>query len=167
MTQMANEKDKDQIDRELIRDLAALLTETDLTEIEIERDDYRVRVSRASAPANVIAPTNVVQPAPPPTPVASEAPSSAPAAAAAASDPARHAGAVPSPMVGTVYVSPEPDAAPFVSIGDTVKEGDTLMIVEAMKHMNEVAAPRSGTIAAILVEDGQPIEYGEPLLIIE
>ena len=149
------------IDKELIRELAALLKETDLSEIEIEHDDFRIRVSRGGS-------------APPPI-VHAELPKSAPhqtpaekaALAKSLADPARHPGCVPSPMVGTAYRSPEPTAAPFVEVGDEVSAGQTILIVEAMKHMNEVAAPRPGRVVDILVEDGQPVEYGEPLMIIE
>jgi acetyl-CoA carboxylase biotin carboxyl carrier protein len=149
------------IDKDLIRDLAALLKETELSEIEIEQQGFRIRVSRsmAAAPAPI-----VYAEAPRPA-----APASAGVAAAHGSlaDPARHPGCVPSPMVGTAYRSSEPGAQPFVEVGDEVKAGQTILIVEAMKHMNEVAAPRAGKVVEILVEDGQPVEYGEPLMIIE
>ena len=146
------------IDKQLIRELAELLSETDLSEIEVEQNDFRIRVTRAvqTAFAPVAAPTPAAQAAAPES-----------AAANAQADPASHPGAVKSPMVGTAYLSPEPDAKPFVDVGDTVTAGQTLMIVEAMKHMNEVPAPSSGTIAAILVSDGQPVEYGEALILIE
>jgi len=151
---------KSSIDQELIRNLASLLTETDLTEIEIEQDDFRIRVARniSTQPVHVSAPT----------PVAA-APAVAPAAETASekADPAKHPGAVPSPMVGTAYFSPAPGAKPFVQVGDKVAAGQTVMIVEAMKTMNQIPAPRAGTVSAILVEDGQPVEYGEPLMIIE
>lgn len=149
-------KSKSPIDQDLIRALAALLHETDLTEIEVDQEGLRVRVSR-SAPAATV--------------VASAPPSdrSAPAAEAAPSrpGPASDAGAVKSPMVGTAYTSPEPGARPYVEVGDAVQEGQTIMIVEAMKTMNQIPAPRSGKITAIFVEDGQPVEYGEPLVAIE
>jgi acetyl-CoA carboxylase biotin carboxyl carrier protein len=154
---------KPDIDRDLIRELAALLKETELSEIEIEQADFRIRVSRQAAPA-----THVTY---------GEAPAqAAPAAAGAAppaeppkslADPARHPGCVPSPMVGTVYRASDPKAKPFAEVGDEVRAGQTILIVEAMKHMNEVAAPRAGKVVAILVEDGQPVEYGQPLMIIE
>ena len=151
---------KSSIDQELIRNLASLLTETDLTEIEIEQDDFRIRVARniSTQPVHVSAPT----------PVAA-APAVAPAAETASekADPAKHPGAVPSPMVGTAYFSPAPGAKPFVQVGDKVAAGQTVMIVEAMKTMNQIPTPRAGTVSAILVEDGQPVEYGEPLMIIE
>jgi acetyl-CoA carboxylase biotin carboxyl carrier protein len=143
-------------DGALIRELALLLAETNLTEIEIERAGLRVRVARnvsiaASVPASV-------QPAP----VAAIA-----AAPAAAADLAKHPGAVPSPMVGTAYWAPEPGAKPFVEVGAKVSAGQTLLIIEAMKTMNQIPSPRAGTVTQILVEDGQPVEFGEPLVIIE
>jgi len=143
------------VDRKLIRDLAELLTETGLTEIEIERDDTRVRVARNAPPA---APP---VPAPPTTPPATDKRDEAPAEAAT------HPGTVHSPIVGTVYRSPEPGAPPFVKVGDRVAEGDTLLIVEAMKTMNQIPAPRPGRVTQILVEDGQPVEYDEPLMVVE
>ncbi|WP_306028539.1 acetyl-CoA carboxylase biotin carboxyl carrier protein [Stappia sp. MMSF_3263] len=147
---------KDQFDQDLIRQLAALLDETNLTEIELERDDFRVRVARQ---ITVEAPVSVARAAP----AAPAAPASAPAPA----DPAGHPGAVPSPMVGTAYRAAEPGARNFVEVGDTVNAGDTLVIVEAMKTMNQIPSPRSGRVTAILVEDGQPVEYGEPLVVLE
>lgn len=149
------------IDKALIRDLASLLTETDLTEIEVEQEDLRIRVAR-NVSAAPVAPQAVHVAAPAPvTPAAAEAAPAAPA------DPAKHPGSVPCPMVGTAYLSPAPGAKPFVSVGDKVSEGQTVIIVEAMKTMNQIPAPRSGTVSAILVEDGQPVEFGEPLMIIE
>jgi len=144
-------------DSALIRELALLLDETSLTEIEIERSGLRVRVARnisiaASMPANF-------PPSISPTPAA--------AATAAGVDFARHPGAVPSPMVGTAYWSPEPGAKPFIEVGSKVSAGQTLLIIEAMKTMNQIPSPRAGTVTQILVEDGQPVEYGEPLVIIE
>jgi acetyl-CoA carboxylase biotin carboxyl carrier protein len=149
------------IDKELIRELAALLKETDLSEIEIEQDDFRIRVSRGGPVAGTaVVPAEArAQPVPP---KASEASPTAPL-----TDPARHPGCVPSPMVGTAYRSPEPGKSPFVEAGDQVQVGQTILIVEAMKHMNEVASPRAGKVIEILVEDGQPLEYGQPLMIIE
>ena len=147
---------KNQLDQDLIRQLAALLDETNLTEIELERDDFRVRVARQ---VTVEAPVSIGRAA---ASVAVAAP--APVAAAEA---ASHPGAVLSPMVGTAYRSPEPGARTFVEIGDTVAAGDTLLIVEAMKTMNQIPAPRAGRVTAILVDDGQPVEYGEPLVVIE
>lgn len=146
------------VDHELIHELKRLLDETGLTEIEIERDGQRVRVARTpSAPAN-------------PGPVAHlEMPTAQPIAAPLepATDVSKHPGVVISPMVGTAYVAPEPGARPFIEIGSKVKAGDTLLIVEAMKTMNQIPAPRSGTVTQILFEDGQPVEFGEPLVIIE
>jgi acetyl-CoA carboxylase biotin carboxyl carrier protein len=150
------------IDKELIRDLASLLKETELAEIEIEQDNFRIRISR-NAP---MAPTHVTYAEPPrqaEAPVAAEKTD----AVKSLADPARHPGAVPSPMVGTVYRAPDPKAKPFVEVGDTVKAGQTILIVEAMKHMNEVATPRAGRVVEIRVEDGQPVEYGQPLMNIE
>ncbi|MGI9415572.1 MAG: acetyl-CoA carboxylase biotin carboxyl carrier protein [Hyphomicrobiales bacterium] len=148
-------RSKKTIDQDLIRDLAALLKETDLSEIELEQDDWRIRIAR-SAPGETV----VMRP----TPAAAEAPAET---AAADVDPASHPGAVPSPMVGTAYLASAPGAGPFVEIGTEVAEGQTLLIVEAMKTMNHIPAPRAGKIAAVLVEDGQPVEFGEPLMIIE
>ncbi len=152
---------KSSIDQNLIRDLAALLTETDLSEIEVEQDNLRIRVARnvSAAPVHVEAPA-----APPPAEL--EVKSTAPAQQAPA-DPSKQPGAVPSPMVGTAYHSPAPGASPFVKVGDTVAKGQTIMIVEAMKTMNQIPSPHAGKIAAILVDDAQPVEYGEVLMIIE
>ena len=144
-------------DGALIRELATLLDETHLTEIEIERAGLRVRAARSVSIA-AVAPAV----APPPAAAAVAA-----GAAAAPADAARHPGAVPSPMVGTAYWAPEPGAKPFVDVGTRVKVGDTLMIIEAMKTMNQIPSPRAGTVTQILVEDGQPVEFGEPLVIIE
>ncbi len=145
------------VDHDVIRELAKLLDETGLTEIEFKRDGVSIRVARQSnAPAARAR--------------ALEAPLGAPvvtAPAAAAADPAQHPGLVASPMVGTAYLGPTPGARPFVEVGSSVKAGETLIIIEAMKTMNQIPAPRSGTVLQILVEDGQPVEYGEPLMIIE
>jgi acetyl-CoA carboxylase biotin carboxyl carrier protein len=153
-------KKRQEIDHELIRELAQLLTETALTEIEIEQNGLRVRVARQAggviAPVPVSAPAAAVVPATVVTPVP-----------AGAIDPAKHPGTVVSPMVGTAYVAPEPGAKPFVEVGSTVRAGDTLLIIEAMKTMNQIPAPRAGTVIQILVEDGTPVEFGEPLMIIE
>lgn len=146
---------KKDVDQGLIRELADLLKETDLSEIEVETDGLKLRVARQSS--HVV---SVPQAAP-------AAPAPAAAAPAGADDAASHPGAVPSPMVGTVYVAAEPGAAPFISVGSTVSEGQTLLIVEAMKTMNQIPAPRSGKVTAIFVEDGQPVEFGEPLVVIE
>jgi len=141
------------VDQSLIRELAALLNETGLTEIEVEHDNTRIRVARNAAPVAVHAPV--------PVPAASMPVKPEPA------DLASHAGAVVSPMVGTAFRAPEPGAKPYVEVGDKVREGQTLLIVEAMKTMNQIPAPRAGTVLNIMVEDGQPVEYGEPLMIIE
>jgi acetyl-CoA carboxylase biotin carboxyl carrier protein len=150
-------------DSALIRELALLLDETSLTEIEIERAGLRVRVARnisiaAAMPASI-------------APVAhasvAAAPGAAPAAAAPGADFANHPGVVPSPMVGTAYFAPEPGAKPFIEVGTRVTAGQTLLIIEAMKTMNQIPSPRAGTVTQILVEDGQPVEFGEPLVIIE
>jgi acetyl-CoA carboxylase biotin carboxyl carrier protein len=142
-----------------IRELASILDETGLSEIEIERPDVRVRVARGAAPAMAFAPT--VAPAPPspaPRPAVNQ-PADAPAAPPA--------NAVTSPMVGTIYLSPAPGADPFVKIGDKVAQGQTLMIVEAMKTMNPIASPKAGAVKQILVRDAQPVEFGEALVVIE
>ena len=136
---------------ETIRELAGLLAETGLTEIEVEQNGVRLRVSRAVT--TVAGYSGVAAPV-----------AAAPAEAAAPKGPA--AGAVPSPMVGTVYLSPEPGKPPFVKVGDTVKQGDTLMIVEAMKTMNPILSPRAGTITEVCIADAQPVEFGQTLLII-
>ncbi|MCC7321116.1 MAG: acetyl-CoA carboxylase biotin carboxyl carrier protein [Rubellimicrobium sp.] len=162
-------------DVRFIRALAELLRENDLTEIEVNReygedDSLTVRVSRTQpAPAPVAMQTLQVAPAAHPAPAAAAAsPAAAPAAAAPAQgDPAAHPGAVTSPMVGTVYLQPEPGAEPFVKVGQQVAQGDTLLIIEAMKTMNQIPAPRSGTVKRIVVEDRSPVEFGAPLMIIE
>jgi acetyl-CoA carboxylase biotin carboxyl carrier protein len=140
----------------IIRELAELLSETDLTEIEIEQNGQRIRVSRQSAPVMVHNGAPVA--------AASAGPSNPGTASAEQSGPP--AGGVPSPMVGTVYVAPEPGKPPFVKVGDSVKEGDTLLIVEAMKTMNPIVAPRAGTITQICITDAEPVEFGQTLLII-
>ncbi|MEL6915522.1 MAG: acetyl-CoA carboxylase biotin carboxyl carrier protein [Pseudomonadota bacterium] len=155
-------------DVEFIRALAALLTENDLTELEVKReygedDSLNVRVSRA---APVAAPVSPAAPAPVSIQPAAAAPATA-APAPATADPADHPGAVTSPMVGTAYLQPEPGAKAFVSPGDAVEEGQTILIIEAMKTMNQIPAPRSGKVSRILIDDGAPVEYGAPLMIIE
>ncbi|GMB81442.1 acetyl-CoA carboxylase biotin carboxyl carrier protein [Shinella zoogloeoides] len=148
------------IDQALIRDLANILNETDLTEIEVEQDDLRIRVSRAGTPQYVQAPIAA--------PVAAASAAPAPAAAAAAPADARsNKNAVTAPMVGTAYLSPAPGARPFIEVGASVKEGQTILIIEAMKTMNQIPAPRSGKVTEILVSDASPVEYGEPLIVIE
>ncbi|MDR4305598.1 acetyl-CoA carboxylase biotin carboxyl carrier protein [Chelatococcus sambhunathii] len=143
-------------DLSLVRDLSELLEEKGLSEIEIERADFRVRVARqltvSAAPAVTVPPAS-----------APAAVSAAPASA----DPADHPGVVASPMVGTAYLAPEPGARAFVEVGASVRQGQTVLIVEAMKTMNAIPAPRAGTVREILVADGQPVEFGEPLLIID
>ncbi|WP_282094829.1 acetyl-CoA carboxylase biotin carboxyl carrier protein [Epibacterium ulvae] len=156
-----------------IKALAELLRENDLTELEVNReygedDALNVRVSRqmaiAAAPVQVQVPAAAAAPAP----VAAAAPSvEAPAASAVSEDPANHPGAVTSPMVGTVYLQAEPGSPAFIKVGDKVSEGDTLLIVEAMKTMNHIPAPKAGTVKRILVEDGAAVEFGSPLAIIE
>jgi acetyl-CoA carboxylase biotin carboxyl carrier protein len=142
------------VDHDLIRELTKLLEETGLTEIEIEQDGQRVRVARnAAAPASTTPRAAAAAPAPQPI--------------AAPLDPSKHPGVVISPMVGTAYAAPEPGAKPFIEIGTQVKAGDTLLVVEAMKTMNQIPAPRAGTVIQILFEDSQPVEFGEPLVIIE
>jgi acetyl-CoA carboxylase biotin carboxyl carrier protein len=150
-------------DGALIRELALLLDETSLTEIEIERAGLRVRVARnlsiaTSVPAAAAAPYPTHAPAAAPAPIPT---------AAATTDFSKHPGAVPSPMVGTAYWASEPGAKPFIEVGAKVSVGQTLLIIEAMKTMNQIPSPRAGTVTQILVEDGQPVEFGEPLVIIE
>ncbi|MBR0735391.1 acetyl-CoA carboxylase biotin carboxyl carrier protein [Bradyrhizobium liaoningense] len=148
-------------DSALVRELALLLDETSLTEIEIERAGLRLRVAR-----NVSVAATMPMPMPlAATPAALPAAAAAPATAAA--DLSKHPGAVTSPMVGTAYWAPEPGAKPFIEVGSKVSVGQTLLIIEAMKTMNQIPSPRAGTVTQILVEDGQPVEYGEPLVIIE
>ena len=158
---MAAVKGKDDpVDLEMVRKLADLLNETGLGEIEIERGELRVRVARGGSyePYSMIA-------APPP---AHQAPPAPAAAAAATPAPAQSRGdAVKSPMVGTAYLQPNPDAEPFVRPGSQVAAGQTLLIIEAMKTMNPVPAPKAGRVVEILVEDGQPVEFGQPLVVIE
>ena len=150
------------VDVELVRQLAALLDDTNLTEIEVEDGERRVRVARKAAAA--AAPVHYAAP-PAPAPAATSAP--APAAEPAASHPANTVNAVKSPMVGTVYLTPNPDAKPFVAVGQTVAAGDTLVIIEAMKVMNPIVAPAAGTVTAILVDSGQPVEFDQPLVVVE
>lgn len=147
------------IDSDSIRDLAEILNETGLTEIEVESKDIKIRVSRGGTVTQVAAP---VMTAAAPAPAAVTAESAAPVAVDA-----KHPGAVTSPMVGTAYMSPEPGADKFVSIGDKVSVGDTLLIVEAMKVMNAIKATKAGTVTQILVTDGNPVEYGDVLAVVE
>jgi len=151
------------IDTRLVRKLADILTDTGLTEIEVEQGGLKIRVAReitvSAAPITyAAAPTTVSAPAP----AAVSAAAAAPTAEAAV-----RGEAVKSPMVGTIYLQPQPDAAPFIKVGDRVAVGQTLMIVEAMKTMNPIPATRAGEVVAILVEDGQPVEFGEPLVMVE
>jgi acetyl-CoA carboxylase biotin carboxyl carrier protein len=144
-------------DSTLIRELASLLDDTNLTEIEIERSGLRVRVARNISIAAAM----------PAAYHAAPAAAAAAATAAAVADLSKHPGVVPSPMVGTAYWSPEPGAKPFIEVGTKVSAGQTLLIIEAMKTMNQIPSPRAGTVTQILIEDGQPVEFGEPLVIIE
>ncbi|MCA0013552.1 acetyl-CoA carboxylase biotin carboxyl carrier protein [Mesorhizobium sp. B292B1B] len=146
------------VDQQLIRDLAGILNDTNLTEIEVELGDLKVRVSRQAPAVHAIA---APQPAFAPAPAAQPATAALPAAADVSKN------AVASPMVGTAYLAPSPDAKPFIEIGQNVKEGQTLLIIEAMKTMNQIPSPRAGTVTAILFEDAQPVEYGMPLVVIE
>ena len=157
-----NGKNKN-VQTDLLRDLANLLKETDLSEIEIEQEGVRMRVAR-----QITGVTTVAAAAPPPqvAPVPAAAPE-APAIAATASGEADHPGAVRSPMVGTAYVAPEPGADPFVQVGSMVSEGQTVLIVEAMKTMNPIPAPRAGKVTQILIQNAQPVEFDQPLLVIE
>jgi acetyl-CoA carboxylase biotin carboxyl carrier protein len=151
------------IDSKLVRELAELLGETGLSEIEVEDGDRKIRVARMISAAPV---ASVAVPAAA-APAAAPAPASAPAAAPAAPAAPSLANAVKSPMVGTTYLAPEPGAAPFISVGAAVKIGDPLLIIEAMKVMNPITAERAGKVTAILVEDGQPVEFDQPLVVIE
>ena len=148
------------VDAALVRELAEILRDTDLAEIEVESEAIRIRLSRAPAALPAMAPAPAA-PATPPAP-ASEA---SPAPAAPAAPASRNV--VPSPMVGTAYLSPSPGAAAFVAVGQSVREGETLMIIEAMKVMNQIPAPRDGTVREVLCEDGQPVEFDQPLMVID
>jgi acetyl-CoA carboxylase biotin carboxyl carrier protein len=156
----ASKDASDSIDPKLVRKLADILTTTGLTEIEIEQNGLRIRVARqiTAAPAAVTYA---------PAPVSAAAPAAAPAAPAVAIEAPMRGEAVKSPMVGTIYLRPAPDAAPFIKVGDKVAAGQTLLIVEAMKTMNPIPAVKAGTVLKVLVEDAQPVEFGEPLVIIE
>lgn len=157
-------KPPDGPDAQVIRELAKLLDETKLSEIEIEREGLRLRVAR-----NIVVNAGIgpAMPMPAPHAPAPAAAAPAPVAAAAPADLAKHPGAVTSPMVGTVYVAPEPGAAPFTRLGDTVSKGQTLLLVEAMKTMNPIVAPKAGKVARILVENESPVEFGQVLMLIE
>jgi len=149
------EKGAMQVDVQLVRDLAALLDDTNLTEIEVEDGDRKIRVAR-KAGGNA-APAYIAAPAPVAAPAAAAAPAEAPAAT----------NAIRSPIVGTAYLAAEPGATPYAAVGSTVKAGDTVLIVEAMKVMNAITAPQAGTVKAVLVDNGQPVEYDQPLIVIE
>ncbi len=152
---------KQELDQQLVRDLARILNETNLTEIEIEQDDLRIRVARQSPVTQYAAPVTVAASAP-------AAPGAdVPAAETSANDAVREGNMVRAPMVGTAYAAPSPGSRPFVEVGQKVREGDSLLIIEAMKTMNQIPAPRSGTVTEILFVDAQPVEYGEPLVVIE
>ena len=146
------------VDQQLIRDLAEILNDTNLSEIEVEQDDLRVRVSRQSAPAQVTA-AMPAAPAPAPAPAHTSSPAPEPVATTQ--------NAVTSPMVGTAYAAAAPGAKPFIEVGQKVSEGQTLLIIEAMKTMNQIPSPRAGTVKAILFEDSHPVEFGEPLVVVE
>jgi acetyl-CoA carboxylase biotin carboxyl carrier protein len=151
---------KPAINTELVKDLAKILNETDLTEIEIEQDDLRIRVSR-----EVVMQSYVQAPQAAPAQPQQAAPAAQHASEAKAAPRSGHE--VPSPMVGTAYLAAAPGAAPFIEVGQPIKEGQTLLIIEAMKTMNQIPSPKSGTITEILVDDSEPVEYGQPLVVIE
>ena len=154
-------KDRDGSEKALIRELAELLNETGLSEIEIAREGLKIRVARQTMASAV------VQAAPAPATGTTRGNDGLAAPVKTGPDPASHPGCVKSPMVGTAYMSPEPGAAPFIDIGTRVVQGQTLMIIEAMKTMNHIPAPKAGTVKEILIENGQPVEFGEPLVIVE
>lgn len=167
---MSNKTSHDS-DVSFIKALAELLRDNDLTELEVTRefgedDSLSVRVSRQTQVVSQVTVPAAAPVAAAPAPAAA-APAAAASAPAGNDDPASHPGAVTSPMVGTAYLAAEPGAAPFVTVGASVKEGDTLLIVEAMKTMNQIPSPKSGTVKRVLVEDGSPVEFGAPLVIIE
>ncbi|MCL8383008.1 MULTISPECIES: acetyl-CoA carboxylase biotin carboxyl carrier protein [Xanthobacter] len=152
------------IDTAIVKEIADLLSGSDLTEIEVEHEGLRIRVVRAPASVTIAQGAPYAAPYPAGAPVAAVAPA---VAAEAPADLSKHPGVVASPMVGTAYLAAEPGAPPFIEVGTSVREGQTVLIVEAMKTMNAIPAPRSGTVTRILVGNAQPVEYGEPLLIIE
>ncbi len=154
-----------QVDTRLVRELAELLDATSLTEIEVQDGERRVRVARKAAAAGPVFASAPAAPAAPAAPLAPAAP--AVAAAPAADDFRAHPGLVRAPIVGTAYLTPDPASPPYVTVGATVKAGATLLIIEAMKVMNPITAPRAGTVARILVNNEQPVEYDEPLVVIE
>lgn len=157
---MSTKKNGNDINQQIIRDLAGILNETNLTEIEVEQGDLRIRVSRQAPTVHAVAPMQVAAVAP-----AAAKPAIDGGAPVAAADIGKNA--VTSPMVGTAYAAASPDAEPFIQVGQAVREGQTLLIIEAMKTMNQIPSPRAGTVKAILFEDAQPVEYGEPLVVIE
>lgn len=158
---MASNTSRPQIDSKLVRELADILRETELTEIEVERGDLKIRVAREIHAAPAVYHSAPAAPAPAPAPAAASAPEPS-----SASETKSRAGAVTSPMVGTAYLRPSPDADQFKKPGDAIKEGDTILLIEAMKTFNPITAPKSGTLSELLVEDAQPVEYGEALFVI-
>lgn len=162
MTETNGSEGAMRVDTDMVQTLARLLSDNDLSEIEVVDGDRRIAVRRNVAAAVIAAP------GPAPAPAAPVPAAPAPAAPAPVIDnPAAHPGMVPSPMVGTVYLSAEPGAKPFVSVGETVAAGDTLLIIEAMKVMNQISAPRGGTVSRILVQNAEPVEFGQPLVVVE
>ena len=155
--------DKKNIDPELVRELAAILHDSGLSEIEVEHGELRLRLARTLTAAHAPQAHVIAAPAAP----LAIAHTPTPAAPAQSDDPAKHPGMVPSPMVGTAYLSPEPGKPAFIKVGDTVNEGQTMLVVEAMKTFNPIPAPRAGKVIAILVTDAQPVEFGEPLVVLE
>jgi acetyl-CoA carboxylase biotin carboxyl carrier protein len=155
------EKKAQGLEPDLVRELAGILRETDLTEIEVEHGELRLRLARNITAAPVAMQMHA------PAPAAAAAAAPAPVVAAAPADLRNHPGAVASPMVGTAYLAAEPGATPFIKIGDTVTQGQTILVVEAMKTFNPIPAPRAGKVTQILVSDAQPVEFGEPLVILE
>jgi acetyl-CoA carboxylase biotin carboxyl carrier protein len=157
----SDSRSRSQIDPKLVRELADILRETELSEIEVEHDDLRLRIARQLTAAPAVQTVSV-----PAASAAAPASAQAAAPATAPADAVEQAGTVKSPMVGTVYLKPNPDSANFVRVGDQVKQGDTILLVEAMKTFNPITAEKAGTITDILVEDGQPVEYGEALFVL-
>ena len=161
---MASNTSRPQIDSKLVRELADILRDTELTEIEVERGELKIRVAREIHAAPAV--YHAAPAAPAPAPTAPPAPAAASAPQSQGGEAKSRAGAVTSPMVGTAYLRPSPEADQFKKPGDTVKEGETIVLVEAMKTFNPITAPKSGTLTELLVEDAQPVEYGEPLFVI-
>jgi len=157
----SDSRSRSQIDPQLVRELADILRETELSEIEVEHDDLRLRIARQLTAAPAVQTVSVPAAAP-----AAAAPAEGAAPAAAPAEAGEKAGTVKSPMVGTVYLKPNPDSANFARVGDQVKQGDTILLVEAMKTFNPITAEKAGTITDILVEDGQPVEFGEALFVL-